>query len=128
MPEIRSWDTVFSAKALTHTIGIRVYYEVDQKECSVAYLGRTKEFGIEEVKYSDNPGKGDATTHTYEFHVVAGEPYTAEEDGRRFRCMNIKVEAVQKTKIKNAVMCSQTSEFLDDGKPHHTTIRLECKD
>lgn len=128
MPEIRSWDTGFFVNALNHTVGIRVYYEVNREECSVAYLGKTKEFGIEQVRYDNNPGKGDATTHTYEFHVVAGNPYTTEEDGRRFKCMDIKVEAVQKTEIKNSVMCSQTSEFLDDGRPHHTTVRLECKD
>ena len=128
MPEIRNWDTVFFVKTLNHTIGIRIYYEADQEKCSIAYGGQTKEFGIETVKYSDNPSKGDTTTHTYEFHVVAGQPYTTEEEGKRFRCMDIKAEAIQKTKIKSSVMCSETSKFLEDGKPHHTTVRLECRD
>ena len=126
MPEIGSWDTVFFVKMLNQNIGIRAYYEADQEKCSIVYSGQTKAFGAKAVTYSDTPNKGDATTYSYEFSVVAGEPYTREENGKRFRCMDIRAEAIQKTEIKNPAMRSVTGEFLDDGKPHHTTIRLEC--
>lgn len=126
MPEIRSWDTVFFVKTLNQNIGIRAYYEVDERDCGIAFWGQTKEFGVEEVSYSDNPNKGDTTTYSYEFSVVAGRPYTVDEDGSRFACMDIKADAVQKTEIKNSAVRSVTSEFLEDGNPHSTTVRLKC--
>lgn len=125
MPEIKSWDAVFFIKTLSHPIGVRVYYEVDRHGI-IAYNGQTKEFGIEQITYNDNPGKGDTTIHTYGFHVVAGKPYNTEQDGRKLACMDIKVELVQKTEIKNSQMSSVISEFLSNVSPQCTTIRLEC--
>lgn len=126
MPEIKSWDTVFFVRAINQNIGIRVYYEEDPRECSIRYTGQTKEFGVEALSYNDNPTKGVTTTYTYKFSVVAGQPYSTEKDGKKFTCMEIRVEAMQNAEVKNSTMHSVTSEFLDDGKSHQTTVCMEC--
>lgn len=127
MSEVRSWDTVFFVKTLNQNIGIRVYYDVDREKCAIRYDGHAKEFGVTATEYSDNPKKGDTTTYSYGFKVVAGQPYVREEEGgKKFGCMDIRVDAVQNTQIKNSEICSTYSEFLDDGKQHHTTVRVEC--
>ncbi len=126
MSEIKGWDTVFFIEALNQNIGIRVYYTVDAERCDIKYGGQSKEFGVTARSYANNPKKGDTTTYTYEFNVVTSDPYTAEEDGKKFRRMDVKVDAIQNTEIKNTTMCAKSSEFLDDGKDHKATWSTEC--
>ncbi|MCY4492066.1 MAG: hypothetical protein OXC46_11500 [Thaumarchaeota archaeon] len=126
MPEIKSWDTVFFVKALNQNIGVRIYYEADPEKCNITYTGKTKEFGLETITYSDNPEKGCTTTYTYEFSIVTSKPYSVEENGEKFICMDIKAEAVQNTEIKNSTIKSLTGQIIDDGKIHQDTVRIKC--
>lgn len=123
---IKSWDTVFFVESLGQNIGVRVYYYVNKNECSITYDGQTKEFGVTSTTYHNNPRKGDTATYTYEFKVMVGNPYTKQENGKKISYMEIKVDAIQKTEIKNQTGSTVTSKFLDDGKPHQTTVCIEC--
>lgn len=123
---IQSWDTVFFVKTLGQNIGIRVYYYINKTDCTITYDGQTREFGLTTTTYHNNPTKGDTATYTYEFKIVAGKPYTKQKDGKKLLCMQIKVDAIQNLEIKNQAGSTKTSEFLDDGKPHQTTISIEC--
>ena len=126
MPEIKSLDHVFFVKEINQNIGIRVYYESDPQKCTIRYDGQSKEFGVGSIEYEDNPKKGYTTTYSYEFKVVAGKPYQREDGGSREACMDIRIDALQNTRIKKHDMCEQRLEFLDDGGEHTATVSTKC--
>jgi len=127
MSEVKSWDTVFFVKALNQNIGIRVYYVVDYEKGEIHYQGHTKEFGLTTITYNNNPKQGDTSTFRYEFKVVVSEPYSKEQDNKKLKCIDIKVDAIQKTEIKNSALCSINTDFLEDDQTHTTTECVDCK-
>jgi len=128
MSEIKSWDTVFFIKETGQNIGIRVYYIVDHKQGTVEFQGDTNEFGTLRTSYNNNPYKGDVTTVSYEFRVVVSKSYSTDSDKGKIikKCIDIKVDAFQKTEIKTNSATTTNITFVNDDQEHKTTECIEC--
>ena len=128
MSEIKSWDTVFFIKETGQNIGIRVYYIVDHKQGTVEFQGDTNEFGTLRTSYNNNPYKGDVTTVSYEFRVVVSKSYSTDSDKGKIikKCIDIKVDAFQKTEIKTNFATTTNITFVNDDQEHKTTECIEC--
>ena len=128
MSEIKSWDTVFFIKETGQNIGIRVYYIVDHKQGTVDFQGDTNEFGTLRTSYNNNPYEGDVTTVSYEFRVVVSKSYSADSDKGKIikKCIDIKVDAFQKTEIKTNSATTTNIIIENDDQEHKTTECIEC--
>ena len=121
----RSWDTVFYVKDAALNIGIRVYYFVNPDSGTIEYRDQIKEFGDLQSSYADNPSKGDLTELEYQFKVVVSEPYVRDGSPPQ-KCIDVRVDAFQKTTIKTPASTLSSTAMIDDGNDHAATLCVGC--